>query len=227
MDGRRAAGRPGRPATAVGRRRLRSLRPHRRCETAAGDGVARRRRSPARCPTARDSCSRWAATRASPSPTRSSAAEPAPPTSLQAIAARGRGATSPTTGLRLRRPVSVGLHERLMTLFAGQLDGAVSRRRGAAQRQAGVLRRARVCTAPYDEKALVEHDHVRPPDVRRRERAHQFARCRPNATTAAEPAAGLLDVGVRRRPHVRTPSASANGRLVRGRRRRRAAAARS
>ena len=65
-----------------------------------------------------------------------------------------------------------------MTLFAGELDGAVSVGRRAAQRQAEVLRRPGPVRRLRREGA-VEHDPVRPPDVRRGHRA-------PRAPGAAE-----------------------------------------
>ena len=104
------------------------------------------------CPTVRGSCSRWDATPAWPSPTQSVGGGAAADDLPAAITARGAVYVA-ATGYGYGDQVSVGLQERLMTLFAGELDGAVSL--GDALRNAKQAYFAgQGLYGAYDEKAL-------------------------------------------------------------------------
>ncbi len=98
------------------------------------------------------SSSRWVATPVLPSPTPPWEEEPQPDDLAAALTARGAAYVA-STGYGYGDQVSVGLQERLMTLFAGQLDGAVSlgdALRNAKQQYFG----SQGLYGAYDEKAL-------------------------------------------------------------------------
>ena len=86
-----------------------------------------------------------------------------------ALTARGAAYVA-TTGYGYGDQVSVGLQERLMTLFAGAARRRRVARRRVAQRQAAVLRQPGSVRRLRREGA-VEHDPLRPADVRRRHAA--------------------------------------------------------
>ena len=90
-----------------------------------------------------------------------------------ALTARGAAYVA-TTGYGYGDQVSIGLQERLMTLFAAQLDGAVSlgdALRNAKQQYFG----SQGLYGAYDEKRTVQHHPLRLADVRRRHRAADSA----------------------------------------------------
>ena len=115
-----------------------------------------------------------------------------------AITARGAVYVA-STGFGYGDQVSVGLQERLMTLFAAQLDGAVSlgdALRNAKQQyfwQPGPLRRLR-------REGAAEHDLVRLADVRRRHAASGSSVRRHRTVDTGPGSAGLC------RRHLRPES---------------------
>ncbi len=179
------------PPGTVGGGRVRPRRPHR-----ARDARRRRRRwqreLAAALPTGRGSCSRWVATPASPSPTRSSAAarcrrRPARRDHRRRRRVRGHHR------VRLRRPVQ--------RRPPGAADDAVRRRTRrcrcrSATRCATPSRRtspARACTAPTTRR-------------RCRARSCTACRCSPSATSGRS--------GPCRRPSTSDPVAGAAGLFV-------------
>ena len=77
-------------------------------------------------PSVRTSCSRWAATRGSVFLTPRTSAGRLPTRPISPRRSTAKAGCVATTGFGYGDANTVGLHERLMTLFAAQLDGAVT-----------------------------------------------------------------------------------------------------